>query len=488
MYKVVSGALSILFVIALILSILGVFAYSPLAMITSVVVLGFSVLLTSMLFGLLFGVRVHAESSFITALILFFIFTPTLEVNGLLGLLLVGMIAGASKFLLAYKGRHIFNPAAIAAFIIGLTGISYASWWVGTPLLIIPTFLLGFLVLQKTRRIPASGTFLALATILVLAVLLVEGVTFGQSLILWLSWPILFFSSFMLTEPLTLPGKRWQQIAEAVIVAILFAIPIHIGSFETSPAFALVIGNLIAFGFARRQRISLTFKDKKQLTPTTWEFTFTPNRPHVYEAGQYIEIRVPHKNDDFRGSRRSFSMTSAPGEETLRLGVKFYEPSSSFKKALQELKTGAIIESTGISGSFTLPKDKLKPLLFIAGGIGITPFISHLQALKQAKEVRDIVLFYAISTPEELAYKAILEASGIKVYIVTKSATRLSLPKQWIHVNESHLTKESIVKYIPDYDVRSAYISGPPLLIDSVKKDLKQLHVSPIKTDYFIGY
>ena len=487
MYKVVSGSLTILFIIALILSLLGVLSYSPLAMIASLLVLGFSVWLTSILFGLIFGVRVHHESSFITAVILFFIFTPTLEVSGLLALLLVGMIAGASKFILAVKGRHVFNPAAIAAFIVGIVGIAHASWWVGTPVLVLPAFLLGFAILQKTRRVSSSGTFLGLASVLVIAVLILEGATFGESLALWLSWPILFFSSFMLTEPLTLPGKKWQQILEAVIVAILFAVPFHIGEFSTSPAFALIIGNLIAFIFAHRQKMTLAFEEMNQLTPSSYEFVFTPNKLPRFEAGQYVEIQVPAKKDDFRGSRRSFSITSAPGEKTIRLGIKFYEPSSTLKQALRELKKGAVISSTGISGDFTLPKDNT-PLLYVAGGIGITPFISHLQSLSQTHQARDIVLFYAVNSIEEVAYKDTLVDSGIKVIVVTKTHSDVVLPKGWVHVNESRLSTEIFEKYATDIQGRTAYISGPPAAIDSAKTQLKQLRVKHIKTDYFIGY
>lgn len=488
MYKVVSGALTILFAIAFILALFGVVSYSPLAMIASLLVLGFSVWLTSLLFGLLFGVKVHAESSFITAVILFFIFTPTLELSGLAILLLVGMIAGASKFILAFKGRHIFNPVAIAAFIIGLTGLGYASWWVATPVLVIPTFLLGFAILQKTRRVPSSGTFLGVASLLVIAMLMFEGATLGESLVLWLSWPILFFSSFMLTEPLTLPGKKWQQILEAVIVAIVFAIPFQIGDFSSSPAFALVLGNLVAFLFTFRRKIVLTFKEQKQLTPTTKEFIFTPNKPIQFDAGQYLEISVPHKKDDFRGSRRSFSITSVPSEDELRLGVKFYEPSSSLKKALRALKSGDVISSTGISGDFTLPRDASKPLLFVAGGIGITPFISHLQTLMARKESRGIVLLYSISSIEELAYKDVLVASGAKVCIVTESDVPLKLPAGWIHINASRITKDAVLKHIHDVDQRTAFVSGPPAMIDGVKSQLKSLKVKHIKTDYFIGY
>jgi len=488
MYKVVSGSLTILFVIALIFSFLGVIAYSPISMVLSLLVLGFSVWLTSLLFGLIFGVRVHAESSFITAVILFFIMTPTVEVSGLLALLLVGMIAAASKFILVYKGRHIFNPVAISAFIIGLTGIAYASWWVATPVLVIPTFLLGFAILQKTRRVPSSGTFLGLASVLVIATLVIQGATLGESLVLWLSWPILFFSSFMLTEPLTLPGKKWQQIVEAVIVATIFSVPIHIGDFSSSPAFALVVGNLVAFAFARRKKVSLVFESQNQLTPSTYEFVFKSTKPQEFEPGQYLEITVPHNKDDFRGSRRSFSITSAPGEGTLRLGIKFYEPSSSFKMALRNLKKGAVIESTGMSGDFTLPRDRSKPLLYVAGGIGITPFISHLQYLRKQKETRDITLLYSVSTIDELAYKDILIASGIKVFVVTRTDATINIPNGWTHINEAYLTKDIIVKYVPDVARKSAFISGPPAMIDGVKKQLKLLKVKHIKTDYFIGY
>ena len=488
MYKVISGALTILFVISLLLSLSGTLSYSPLAMLASAGVLSFSVLLTSMLCGLIYGVRVHKESSFITSVILFFIFTPTLQVSGLLALVLVGMIAGVSKFILVYHGRHIFNAVAAAAFIISLTGIVHASWWVGTPVLIIPTLILGYIILIKTRRVAMSGIFAVIATALIIVTLLLSGETLSGSIILWLSYPIIFFACFMLTEPLSLPRKEWHRIVEAVIIALLFVVPIHIGVISTSPELALLVGNVVAFTFTRQQKISLRFRERKQLTPTAYEYTFTPQQPHRFEAGQYINISLPHPHYDLRGSRRSFSITSAPGEKTLRLGIKFYEPSSSFKKALRELKKDSVIQATAISGDFTLPKNHETPLLFVAGGIGITPFISYLQTLKLKHESRDIVLLYAVSSIEELAYKDILEASGIKICMVIYSKTRLTLPESWTHSNEPFITKETMTSQVPDIDKRTAYISGPPLLVSGVKKQLQQLGIKRIKTDYFIGY
>lgn len=488
MYKVVSGALTILFAISLILSFLGVIAYTPLAMTVSLLVLGVSVWLTSVLFGMIFGTRIHHESSFITALILFFIFTPTLDSTKLVGLLLVGMIAGASKFIITYKGRHIFNAAAIAAFIAGVFNISHASWWVGTPVLILPTLLLGYAILQKTRRVSMSAVFVLLASAIVITLLIAEGATIGEAMLLWLSWPILFFASFMLTEPLTLPEKKWQQIVEAVIVALVFAIPFTINDFSSSPALALILGNLVAFALTRRRKILLTFKHKKQLTPTTYEFVFTPNKPIIYEPGQYIEIQVPAKRDDFRGSRRSFSLTSVPKDNTVTLGIKFYEPSSTFKQALRLLKSGAVVTSTGIGGDFTLPINNGQPILFVAGGIGVTPFIGQLRSLAKTHHTRDIILVYSVSTIDEVAYKDVLRDAGIKVYIITKSSKKVVLPRGWTHINEPYVTEAILRDISSDLSNRTAYISGPPALVDGAKKQLMRIGVKRIKTDYFIGY
>ena len=488
MYKVASGALVLLFVFTLIFAFLGMVAYSPLAMIVSLVVLGLSVWLTSLLFGILFGVSVHSESSFITALILFFIFTPTLQLAGLLALMLVGMIAAASKFLLVYRGRHVFNPVALAAFVIGITGLAYATWWVATPILFIPTLLLGLAVMYKTRRGAATGIFLVIATVVLIVVLTTQGASLSQSLVLWFSWPILFFAVFMLTEPLTLPQKKWQVVLEAVIVAVLFVVPIQIAGFSSSPALALLIGNLIAFGFSRRRSIMLKFEEMKQLTPTSYEFIFKPSRSLVYEAGQYIDIMVSSIKDDLRGSRRSFSITSGSNKSMLRLGIKFYEPSSTLKSTLLKLKPGTLIQSTGINGDFTLPKDPRTPLVYIAGGIGITPFMSHLARLKTLQQTREITLFYAVTDVSELAYRDLLILSGIKVCVVTKSDEPLDLPVGWVHSNESFISENILIETVPDIAMRTVYLSGPPNMIDSVKKSLKKLHVHSVKTDYFIGY
>ena len=473
---------------AFVLSFFGLFAYSPLALTASMLVAVLSVYGASYACSRIFGVHAHFESSLITGLILTLIIAPSLEVPGLVVLAFAGIIAGVSKFILIHNGRHIFNPAALGAFILVLTGLGGADWWVATPVLTPVVVLVILLSLYKTHRMLVTGLFLVIAIPILLIVFATYGTNFVQSLYLLLSWPLLFAGGVMLVEPLTMPPRKWQMYIEAAVVAVLFALPpINLGFFQTSFAFAILVGNVIATIFANREKISLVLKQINPLTPTTNEFIFTPNKPLHYMAGQYMELQLVHKKIDFRGYRRAFSLTSAPGKEDISFGIKFYEPSSSFKKALKSLPLGSTITATGYWGDFVLPKNPMVPLLYVAGGIGITPFMSHIQAMHNYEDVRNVVLVYAVSDPAEIAYKDVLVRSGIKVIIVTTKSVK-DLPKTWKQIKTSRLTQEAMAKAIPDIAQRHAYVSGPTPFVISTKRILRSLHAKRVKSDYFVGY
>lgn len=487
MYRLLSVTLTSMWGISVFLSLLGLLPYSPAAMIASGSVLVVAAYASNVLFGRLFGIRTHDESSYISALILFFIFSPTTVITELTTLALVAVIAMASKYVLTVHGRHIFNPAAIAAVIISLTGITYASWWVATPILLPITLLFAFLILYKTRRLAIGGIFLTIAISLIILMYLLNGQSVLDGLLALPSWPLLFFVGFMLSEPLTLPPRHWQQYLVAVLVAVLFAVPLHIGIISGSPALALVIGNAIAFYFTQRRHIQLIFKGRNQLTPTIDEYVFESSKPITFEAGQYMEITVPHPGKDGRGIRRIFSIVGASGDRTIRFGVKMYDKPSSFKRALKSLKKNSFIDATGIGGDFVLPKDARVPLLLVAGGVGITPFISHILASARREQNRDIVLIYAVNDINDMAYVDTLVNSNIKVILVTK--TDQPMPSSsWIHHNDARITSKEIATYIPDANVRYAYVSGPPAMVDSAKAILKKTGVKYIKSDYFTGY
>ena len=487
MYRGMSFGLLAIWAVAFALAFFNQIHYSPLAMLVSLVVVVASVYGASYACGRIFGVHIHGESSLITGIILALIISPTLEVGGLAVLLFAGIIAGVSKFIVVHKGRHIFNPAALAAFVIGVAGLGGASWWVATPVLAPIVLLVVGIVLYKSHRVLVAGTFLAVAVPILLIVFATYGTTFLENAYLLLSWPLLFVAGVMLTEPLTLPPRKWQMYVEAAIVGVLFAVPFNLSIVDMTPALAILVGNVVATLFLARERISLVFKKRRPLTPTTDEYIFTPNKPINFTAGQYLEVQLPHKKADFRGFRRSFSVTSVPGENEIAFGIKFYTPSSSFKSALKALPLGSTISATGYWGDFVLPKNQSTPVLYIAGGIGITPFISHLQATEDKKDIRNTVLIYAVNNPDEIAYKDTLVRSGIKVIIVTKEKIQ-DLPYGWKQIKNSRISQEIIANAVLDVSKRRAYISGPTPFVVSTKRALKALKAKHIETDYFVGY
>lgn len=487
MYRLLSIILSSMTIVAFLLSITGAIPHQPIAILTSAALLIFVSYVSNALFSRLFAVKAHQESSYITALILFFIFAPSLHYVQLAELALIAMIASASKYVLAVRGRHIFNPAAIATVILSLLNIAYATWWVATPALLPITLLGAGLILYKTRRVPMAALFLCVAVGAIIIIATVNGQRLPDAVTLLSSWPLIFFAGIMLSEPLTLPPRRWQQYLVAVIVALLFAIPIHVGTFSSTPAVALVIGNLIAFTFLQRRSILLMFKGSSELTPRSRQYHFKLVRPLRFLPGQYMEITIPHTPHDSRGVRRSFSIVATPGASDISFGIRLPETPSSFKAALKNLHKGVVIHATTVGGDFIIPKEPDIPLLFIAGGIGITPYISHLLDLQQRNDVRDIVLVYAVQAMDDIAYIDILKRAGIRVIIVTLSAEEVPVPS-WQHVNRQHLSAEVIKEILPDLHRRRVYVSGPPAIVNNTKHIMKSLKIKGVISDYFTGY
>lgn len=481
MYTLIGIALTIILVTATVLSLFGAVSFSPVAIVASTAVFLAASVGINLLFGKLYGISTHIPSAAITALILACLFTPSLEFGVLLQYAFIALIAMASKYVLAYKGRHIFNPAAVGALMGGVLSLQFASWWVATPGLFFVVALGAFMILYKTRMLRVAGIFVAVSVALIVATGLFRGETLGPLLAVALtSWPVLFLAGFMLSEPLTLPPRATQKNIIAAVMAVVVAIPVSIGTFHTSPEFAIVLGNLVAFMLAFRQRRGLNLKldGRTALTSSVEEYTFSSDTSIQFEPGQYVELFVPHAKQDARGLRRSFSITNVPNEKTLSLGIKFYDPSSSFKKALRQLPVGASIQATGITGDFVLPKNPKEKLLFIAGGIGVTPFISHIRS---HAETRDITLLYFIRTPEDAAYQKFLDSSGVTVhYFVADGAggTFLSAP---------YMTQPIAEEWVTYLSERTTYISGPPMMVNATKKLLRG-KVKKIHTDYFSGY
>jgi ferredoxin-NADP reductase len=487
MYALVIIALGLLAVAAIVGSLLGQISYTPLEILASAAVLIVATYASNWIIGRLLRMRPQTSSSFITALLLLFIFAPTLEPAGLGTLAIAGVAATATKYLLAVRGRHIFNPAAAGAFIVGLIppllGATFVTWWVGTSFLIPFALIAALAILFRTRKLWLGLTFVVVATVGWGVTFAGNGLAFTDGLTFaLLQYPTIFFAGFMLSEPLTLPPRRWQQLLEAVLVGVLFALSFHLGVLSASPQFALLVGNLLAFFFGQRRGIRLSFVGKRQLAPTSWEFEFAPKSPVRFTPGQFMELTLPHPQTDTRGWRRVFSIASVPGD-TVKFGIRLPEKSSTFKKALLALEPGTAISGTSVGGDFVLPTGDA-PLLLVAGGIGITPYISQLE---QARG-RDTAVVYAISTPDDLAYADVLAKAGCSSVTVVSATKPPKLPKGWTWIEAQRLTGDQLLAAVPDVKSRHTFLSGTPAMVGALKTALRRAGVRRIHTDVFIGY
>lgn len=484
MYRLILWVLGVLVAYSLLLNVLGWLTFGLPQMLVHVCLCLGLTYGSNRLLALLFRTTPHSESSLISGLLLYFLFWPTFVPTDMLGVALACVLASASKYALAFRGRHIFNPAAAGAFITGLTGLNIATWWAATPAmlwLLVPGVLA---VLYRTRKMLMATVFLLVATSIVCVELLGRGMTLGQALWQPLAQrPLLFFVGFMLTEPLTLPPRRWQQLALAGVVGVVFAVPYNFGFVANSPELALLVGNLIAFFLGQRGRVELTFKGSRALTPGTREFRFEPRRPVRYAAGQFMELNLPHSGSDGKGRRRVFSITSAPGAPEVTFGVGTAEPLSTAKKTLLALKPGDMISATAVGGDFVLPRDAAKPVLLIAAGIGITPFLSHLAS---DAAPRDTMVLYLAQGRDELAACEQLEASGAKV--IARLADG-STPPDFMHdAGTSRIDAQRLKELVPDIEAREVYVSGSPASVDSLRAAARGAGARRVHVDSFAGY
>lgn len=491
-YRLILYYLIALLALATIESRLGILSFDTLSLAVSVIFILAVSYITNYIFAKAFNAPRNVESVYITSLILALIITPTITIGGLMFLFWAAVLSNASKYILALNHKHIFNPAALAVFITSVSIHQSASWWVGTVGMLPAVVIGGILIVKKISKTPMVFSFLIISLLSSLLLGLINGsdiITIFKQIALDSPW--LFFSFVMLTEPLTTPSTRENQIYYGGLIGLLFSPQIHLGSIYTTPELTLVLGNIYSFLVNPKGKPILTLIDKIKLGPNLYDFVFKSDRKLDFKPGQYLEWTLEHPKADTRGNRRYFTIASSPTENQLRTGVRFYPESSSFKKALFNLKQNSQIVASQLMGDFVLPNDKNRKLVFIAGGIGITPFRSMVKYLLDKREARDIILLYSNKSADEIIYQDVFEEArkslGLRViYFLTDKE---SLPVNW-RGGVGRITQEVLKSEVKDLEDRTFYISGPLSLVSDFKETLRKLGVrsSQIATDYFPGF
>lgn len=490
MYRLVLYGLLLITGSALTLSAVGTLGYPLVSLTGSLAVIIMSGLTTDFLLRRAFKAASNLESWLITSLILFLILRPADDLSGYAVLALGTVIAMTSKYLLTITRKHLFNPVAIALVVLGLLGSGEVFWWVGTAALLPVVLPVGLLVAHKIRRLTMVGLFmvLALASFAWSSGLGLQPVELIRSAVL--SGPLVFFATIMLTEPATATQPKYWRLAYAGVVGILYGAHINIGMLYSTPELALVLGNLLAFTINPKRRYEFTFTHRTPQGGGIVEFNFSAPKPLQFLPGQYLEWTLPHHRPDSRGNRRYFTIASSPLESAVKVSVRI-DPthSSSFKRALQSLQAGDNISASHLSGDFVLPRDTHKKLVFIAGGVGITPFRSMVTYLLERKEKRDITLLYSAATADGFAYRELFDSAAANTVTAHYVLTGQEVPPGWTGLR-GYLSPKIIRSLVPEYRQALFYLSGPQAMVAGYKKMLIKTGVPRrhIKTDYFPGF
>lgn len=491
MYRLILYYLIFLIFIAGILGHFGLLPYGPLALFFSTSVLILLSWMVNSLFAYILKVQTNSESVYITALILVLIITPPQTgsfITALPFLFWAAVWSQAGKYIFNIDKKHLFNPAALAVVITSFAMNQSATWWIGTPAMFFFVLLGGLLIIRKVRRFDAVIAFVAAAIVSILALSWNSGNPLSTIYKSILYSPLIFLAAVMLTEPLTMPPTRDGRIAYGILVGWLFAPQTHFGSFYFTPELALLAGNIFTYVISPKGRHVLKLKKIVVAGEGIYDFVFESNRQFNFAPGQYMEWTLGHNRADSRGNRRYFTIASSPTEREIILGVKFYDKPSSYKKALLAMKPGDEIVAGQLAGDFTLPNNPKEKLVFIAGGIGVTPFRSMLKYLTDKNEQRSVTLFYSNRTDKEIVYQNILSDAWKKFGLKIICNITGTPPKDWQGYT-GYITPELVAKEVPDYKERIFYISGSHTMVTTFKKTLTQIGVprAKIKTDFFPG-
>ena len=489
MYRLVVYVLAALSALGIGFALAGRMSTSATSMIISLLLLLASAYLTDRGFARLFEVPTNSESWLITALILFLILNPATSLIGGAALVLAGAFSSASKFILARHEKHFFNPAALSAALLSLTGLGATTWWIGGSLFWPFTLVLGLAVVRKIRRVPLVMTFAVASTGFQVVQLLMAHqpllVNMQHALI---SSPLIFLATIMLTEPATMPPRRNQQIVFALAVAFFYIGGWQIGPLAIYPEVALLIGNVYAYIVSPKFRVRLALSRIERISDQVYHYVFRPNRAFNFLPGQYMEWTLADVPYDSRGNRRTFTIASSPTEDDVHLGIKYYDPASNYKDSFANLRPGDVVYASQLAGNFTMNGLENDKLAFIAGGIGITPFRSMVKYLLDEAMTVDVVLLYIVSDPKELAYlEEFTSAARVGIRTIPVVTSQAPAP---MNVARGKISPELLARLLPDCADRTIFISGPNVMVDATKKYLRQLGTpsNRIKTDHFSGY
>lgn len=230
--------------------------------------------------------------------------------------------------------------------------------------------------------------------------------------------------------------------------------------------------------------------DKRPETSSVTTYRFARGDPPLeWKAGQNLVMTIPGVEDP-RGATRPFTISSSP-TETGFLAVTTTTRPSPFKQRLASLAPGDTVQLEGPEGAFMLEPGR--PALFIAGGVGVTPFRSMLRFATDTRLEKPLVLVCSSKTPEDIVFRKELDelASRNHAIRILHTITRPAESRERWTGPTGHATVELFREALRGVRHPLVYFAGPPGLIQADRATLLGgIHLSDgdLRVDEFEGY
>ena len=211
----------------------------------------------------------------------------------------------------------------------------------------------------------------------------------------------------------------------------------------------------------------------------------------AFKVGQAVYVTLPAlKEADGKGRVRTFSIASAPDDADLVIVTRLTD--SAVKRSLASLPAGSAVEIEGPYGDLTFHDDAARPAVFLAGGIGITPFRSIIRDATRRGLPHELFLFYSNRSAEDAAFLS--ELMDLKkqnprfklVATLTDEADGLA---DWAG-ERGYITQEMIAEHIGEVTNPVYYVAGPPSMVAAMETLLKANGVRDgnVRAEQFSGY
>jgi ferredoxin-NADP reductase len=230
---------------------------------------------------------------------------------------------------------------------------------------------------------------------------------------------------------------------------------------------------------------------RREVAGGTTAFHFEKPRDWIFKAGQALDMTLldPPETDG-EGNTRAFSIASAPHEETLMIATRMRD--TAFKRVLKAMPIGSAVKIEGPSGDLTLHNNIARSAVFLAGGIGITPFRSMVFRAVKEKLPHRVFLFYSNRRPEDAPFLyelQTLEKENPNYKLVATMTEMEKSARHW-QAETGHVDGEMLARYLKDAASPLYYVAGPPEMVKGLHRVLNAAGVDDddIRVEEFAGY